>query len=437
MPDPIDIEDKEDKTTIIPEGEGAKSFFERFSAKKNAPVDLGGDIANEATQKIVEQKTKEAEQKKELSDQDKADADKVKQRIAQEQKDKAEGKKKPGSNVPDLLEKKRQAEARVAELEPKIAGFETTIKELQAKIDSGDFSDKKEKEWQAKIEALETQVTKDKETLVNENKKLLSRLTYHDLQEDPEFQNRYIAPVVSAYNEAVDIVSSDEKTMQLINRAIMANSSALRANTKEERNAAEKERDDILSGIVDDLGNFKGQRFGKAMTDYISNTQKHARALIEHEKTNQELKQQYKERQDQEYASRMETWEKTYAVTEQNYVADETLSADELKIAKELGLEPDGELNEAKRIAKGTLTGKVKVVEAIDIIHRGKVYSVMQARIAIRDHQLKEKDELIAKLRGSGTSGGDANGNGHEQRKEEPKKTEDMLYKYRASRIKQ
>lgn len=437
MPNTIDNTEQEDKSSIIPEGEAAKSFFGKFSAKKNAPPDQGGDIQSEINQNRVEQITKENEQKKELSDQDKADAEKVKQKIAQEQKDKAEGKKKPGSNVPELLEKKRLAEARVAELEPKIVGFETTIKELQAKIDSGDFSAKKEQEWQEKITTLEIQVAKDKETLVNENKKLLSRLTYHDLQEDPEFQKNYIAPVVTAYQEAVEIVGADEKTMQLINRAVMANSAALRAGTREEKIAAEKERDGILSGIVDDLGNFSGNRFAKAMTEYISNTQKHARALQEHEKTNEELRQQYKERQDREYASRMETWEKTYNVTEQNYVVDETLSTDELKIAKELGIDPDAELKESKQIAKGTLSGKVKVSEAIDIVHRGRVYPILQAKIAIRDKQLKEKDDLIAKLRGSGTKGGDANGTDVVKEKDsEEKTTDNFLHRFRASRIK-
>lgn len=434
MPDSIDIEDKEDKTAIIPEGEGAKSLFQRFSAKRNAPVDQGGDIDSEANQKRIEELTKEGEKKKELSEQERQDAEKIKQKIAQEQKDKAEGKKKPGSNVPELLEKKRIAEARVAELEPKIAGFETTIKELQAKIDSGDYSDKKEKEWQAKIEALETQVASDKETLVNENKKLLSKLTYYDLQEDPEFQRQYIAPVVSAYQEAVEIVSADEKTMQLISRAVMANSAALRAGTKEEKITAEKERDGILSGIVDDLGNFSGNRFAKAMTEYISNTQKYARALMENEKTNQELKEQYKKRQETEYANRISAWDKTYQTTEHDYADDETLSPEELKIAKEIGLEPEEELQQAKTIAKGTLSGKAQMTEAIDLLHRGRVYSALKARIAIKDQIIKEKDELIAKMRGSGTSGGESNGEKGEK-KEEPKKTDDVLYKYRASRI--
>lgn len=432
MPKELDLsEEKEEKISIVPEGEGAKNFFNQFSAKKNAPPDQGGDIESEANQKVVDDKTKEA-----LTAQQKLDADKQKNQEAIDRDKKTrEEKKKPGSNIPDLIEKKRLAEARVAELEPKIAGFEATITDLQKKIHSGEFSPKKEQEWQAKIEALETQVAKDKESLVNENKKLLSRLTYHDLQEDPEFQKQFIQPVVSAYQEAVEIVSGDEKQMQLINRAMMANSSALRATTKEEKMAAEKERDTILSGIVDDLGNFSGNRFAKAMTEYISNTQKHARALQEHEKTNQELKQQFQERQEQEYANRISAWDKTYQTTEHAYADDETLSPDELKIAKEIGIDPDEDLKEAKSIAKGTLNGKANMVAAVDLLHRGRVYPALKARIAVKNQIIKEKDELIAKLRGSGTDGGETNGV-HEAKKKEEKTSENWLKQFSASRIK-
>lgn len=428
MEEPDDAGGAEEKKVEVPVSEGFAKFNERFSAKRNAPPELGGDVNSETNQKVVDQKIADGEKKEEAKQASEEESKKVDEQGRKERKG-------PGSNVPKIIEDKKAAEMRVQELEIKIPEYETRIAELQKTIESGKLTAKKEQELESRVTELQAKLETEKDALVNENKRLSSRVSYYDIQENPEFQNQYIHPVVESYNEAADVIGSDDKKLSLLNRAVLANSSSLRANTKEERQALENERDTILSSIAEDMPNFSGQRFSAAMGGYISRSKKLVVALNENEITKVELTKQAQERQEREYASRIDSWDKTYKSLESAYTDDEKLNDDEVKLSKELGLDVEDMLKESAKVAKGALNGSAKMQDAVEILHRGRLYPVMQAKITIRDQMLKEKDELIAKLRAGGT-GDSGTALGQKREESKPASREDWQKKFSASRVK-
>ncbi len=387
---------EEQKSEQAKEGEGPKDlteFAKKFSASRNAPVELGGDPESESNKERVESFVEGEKKVEEI---------------------KAEQKKRPGSNIPQLVEDKKKAEKERDELRAKLDEYETKTKptlekqvtDLQAKIDSGDFSAKKESEFQARIAELESKMTEREQAFVNEKSSLKKRLAFHDLSEDEDFRRDYFMPVVKAHTEAATIIGQDKKRQEVLQRALTANSMALRTQDPREREQAESERDSLLSSLADDLPTFSQGRFVAAMGEYISGSRRHAEALINHEETTKEIRKRANEIRDETMAKRYGTWTNTYEKMAGEF-KEYDLSDDELKTAGELGLNVDDELKINENTARQTIAGKGEVTDAIHIIHQGRVLPLAKAKIAILQHENKELKSLIAKLRAGTTGGGE------------------------------
>lgn len=426
--------DGKESKAHVPQSEAFKSFAAKFSHKSKAPVEQGGEPDSEANKQAAEQI--KADQTRHASDNEE------RKKQSEEVKRQADEKRKAGSNIPKILEDKRAAEKERDELKTKLEEFEKTTKpaldkqisDLQSKIDSGDYSTKKEAEFQQRITELESKGKEERDTLVNENKEMRQRLSYFDLSEDPQFKREYVNPVIESFDQAVSVLGNDEKKGELLHRAIMANASALKAKDRAARERAERDRDQILSEIAESMPSFAGNRFVSSMNEYISRTYRHAEALSKHEETNKTLRAKATEVQNKAYADKLESWEKTYKIAGSAYSEDETLSDEEKKIAKEIGIDPESDLKKTSILASKTVVGQTKMEEAIDLIHKGRVYPALKAKLSVTQKQLEDAKKLIEKLRnGSNTNIGESAG-GERQEKEKPTR-EDFHKRFSASRL--
>lgn len=416
------LHEQEDKTVVVDKSEKFAKFREKFTMKEKAPIEAGEKPTQEQVDDARKQTERLAAEREEQRKQAEATGKKI------------EENKRAGSNVPKILEDKRATEKERDEYKSKVEKYEKEekpaiekkIADLEAKIAKG-VSEEKEAEYTNKITDLETKMKEREDTLVNENQGLRSRLAFYNLQEDPDFIEKYVAPVREHYAEAAEVLTTDRQRAAL-RQALAINGQVLRATDKEERSKLMLERDDALDAITQDLKGFPGQRFTAAITQYIKASQDHARAMQDHEATTNEIRQQAQQRSDRARADRLASWDKAYKVTKEEYKKEETLTPDEQKLAKELGIDVDGELQKADLIASKTVLGKSSMTDAIDMIHRGRVYSAQKARIQILEKQLADRDSVITKLRGAGTEGGNrntqGNGSGEKQKTEKPTREE-------------
>lgn len=419
-------------------GEGDKSYDERkkafqlrFSASKNAPPELGGEVQSEINQDEVNQRTADADRLKKEEDARKADSKKV---VAE--------RKGPGSNVPHIVEQKRVAEQQRDEFKSKVEEFEGKTKpalekqiaDLNTKIQSGDFTAEKEQQFQNRIVELEGKMKEKEDSLVTENVKLKKKLAYYDLAEDESFQEKYVQPVIVAHGEAVNIIGNDKAKGDMFHRALISNAAALRAQTPEQRIQAEKDRDDVLANIVDGMNQFSAGRFTSAVNEYIRHSQAHAAALKNHETTTAKLREQAKDQSNQAYVNRLETWDKTFKATAENYKEDGALTKDEIDRAKELGYQVDSEITKSDLLASKVIVGQSSMVDAIDIVHKGRVYPALKAKITVLQKELKDRDELIKKLRGGSSDGGESQGGGEVTKKDKQTREEWQKSKFGANR---
>lgn len=428
-------EQEGDKKVHVSNDEGFAKFRERFTVKNNASVDKGGDPKNPPTAEQIDQARKDTER---LAAERQADKEKN-ERIGKQ----VEEKKRAGGNIDRILESKRSAEKERDEYKARLEKYEKEekpaiegkIAELQSRIDSGELSASKEKEYTEKIAGLEAKMNEREESLVNENSTLRKRLAFYNLAEDDDFKREYVEPVAQAYTDAVEVLTQDRQKAALRN-ALAINRQILQTTDPSEIQKLTQERDEHLNAITDDLKGFSSTKFTEAITRYITHSKKHAQALQDHEATTSNLRQEAQKRADKAKAERIATWRKTYENTATEYKVE--LTAEEKKLAKELNLDPDSELSEADQIASKTVMGKSSMTEAIDIIHRGRVYPALKAKIAIMDKQLKDRDAIIAKLRGASTGDGDVSGNAGEgsgQKKNEKPSREDFHKRFSANRF--
>lgn len=336
-------------------------------------------------------------------------------------------KKKPGSNVPKIIEEKRAAESERDEARKKIEIYEKTtvpelngrIAELQKKIDSGELSAAKEQELQGKINNLE-QAKADTETkLTKELEGARKRLSVLDLPNDPLYKQKYLVPLGQSVEAITSACGSDSQLKNVIHRAMMAQKAYLQAGSQEEANALADERDSILSTALEGVTNqVKQRRLDTAFSQFIEASEKQAAALADNEKTQLELRKESERAQQDSVKMTMQEWTREYESTGKDYDDDAKIPDDLAEKIKELGIVVDMEAE--NKYARKAITGELNRPEVVKLIHRGRVHTVMQAKIKALEAINAGQAETIAKLRGAGPGGGGPSGTPSARPKDAP-----------------
>lgn len=330
------------------------------------------------------------------------------QKSAREER--AQTKKKPGSNVPEILEAKRKAEAALKEKEEKVTDYEknvvpklnATIAELQAKVDGGRLSEAKEKEMQSRIDAL-TAARDEKERKLDEEltatKKRLAQLSITD---DPVYKEKYVKPLGESIEAMRNIVGENKIVGAALNRAMMAQRSALEADSEEAMRGAEAERDAILDSILDGLGTTAQKRMSAAFDKFIDASTAQAVAQADHEKTSLELRKESERELEEGVANIIREWEAEYKRQGAEY--NVALTDEEAKEAESLGVAVD--LAKEEEFAIGAIQGKHGQKDVVKLVQRGRTAPIWKAKAIVYEARLKEAMDTIKNLRGAAPVGG-------------------------------
>lgn len=388
-----DDNDDNDSTSTVEASEAKKDFNARFSPNREGVALTDEQVATLKAAKPAEKK------------------DEPKPGENNEQPPSAA--KLPGGNLKSILEAKRKAEAEGAELRTKLDKFEKEekpalekkVSDLEAKIAEGGHSPAQLKALEDKLSTAEEKLAERETALVNENRGLRERLNFHDIQSDPDFQTSYVKPMSDSFGEATDPIKGDPAKMQLMRKALIANSAALGAPDAETRLAQEKERNAILSQISDSLDEFSRDQFVAGMNGYIRATKQHAAALVKHEETRQEIIKKRTESQTRQRTDIFSQWTKHNDTVATVFDAEAEIDDETAKIIKDLKLEPEKESKEASLTIKKIITGQAGMVESVEMLQRGRLYPVVKAKLAASEHKVKELEATIAKLRGTKATG--------------------------------
>lgn len=329
--------------------------------------------------------------------------------------------KKPGANVPQILADKRKAEQALAEKEKAVEKYEkeeipkltNQIADLQKKIDSGQLSSSKEAEFETKIAALEKARADKEAELSGELETTRKRLAQLSLPDDPIYKEKYLKPLGESIESLQNIIGANVVLRGALNRAMIAQRSALEATSEEQLRDSEKERDDILDSMLEGMtGETQRRRMTAAFDKFVEASTAQAMAAADHERTSLEIRKESERRYAEGVKGLMMEWEGEYRTQAEEYNPDASLSAEEQKAAKDLGVEYDADANE--KLAIGAIRGDLKRPDVVKLIHRGRAYHGLKAKLAIAKSQLKEAQETVTKLRGAspsgagrGTTGGD------------------------------
>lgn len=386
--------------------ERRKAFLKKHSASENAPPEMGGKTSSAPNKEQIEQAKAEAEAKAKREAENKEHSEEV----AKEGE-----RKRAGSNVPKIVEDKRQAEKERDDFKAKVDEWETKTKpeyekkiaDLQSKINSGNFTPAREKEFQEKIDKIEKEKKDREDSLVTENKELRGRLDFYDIQNSPDFKKEYIDPVVRAHNGMVNALNGNKKHINLLQQALSAHSLSLNAVDEEERQTAVAARGEAYRAILNEINDeVLAEEFRGSFREYLQGAERHKKALADHQVTKDRITKEAKVRADKAYADQLASWGTAYDAKGVLFKDDETLSKDELDIAKDLGLDPMKELQHNNHIASKVVVGQTSMDEALDIVHNGRVAPILRARNKILEAKVADLEAVIAKLRGAGTGGG-------------------------------
>lgn len=326
--------------------------------------------------------------------------------------------KPPGSNVPKIIEDKRKAESERDEARVALGKYEKEtvpalnkqIQELQAKVDSGKLSDAKEAEFQKKIDELEKTKADGDQKLREELEVTRKRLSVYDLANDPSYKEKYLRPLGESIETLRQIVGSNVQLSGALHRAMMAQKSSLQASSVEEKQAAEKERDEILENMLDGLGSVGQRRLNSAFDKYMEASEAQAYALADNERTSLEMRKDSERAMKDAVSQTMREWTTEFERQSPAYDDDLKIEGEVAEKVKELGITVD--LEGETKFARGALEGKLQRADVVKLIHRGRAYAALNAKVKALEAINSGFKETIVKLRGSSPGGAGKSGEG-------------------------
>lgn len=290
------------------------------------------------------------------------------------------------------LEKFKKDE--IPKYEGKIAELEKLVQNSQTTAEANHYQEQLNKANEAKVEL--------EQTLSKEIQELRSKLDFHDLTSNPDFQQRFIEPIRKSYNSAREIIGNDTTLVNMFQRAIAANASVYNHTNEEDRIAAMRERDEAFEEITNSLGTYKQVRFADAIKDYLDSTTEHAQALINHAQTKQEIESQAKRKAQEARTQFINTWRDSYKRAMEEVDKEIAISDDIQSYMKEKGIIFDTSRDEAIALAATQQSNEEASVDEMNrLINQGRAYKKLQAQVKALQEMVKEKDTYINKLKGA------------------------------------
>jgi hypothetical protein len=282
-----------------------------------------------------------------------------------------------------------------------IPKFETKIKDLELMV-SESTSTKESNHYQDQLNKAHQEKVDVEQQLSEQIKDLRSKLDFHDITSNPDFKKTYMEPIKNTYDSARQLLANDATLLSTFSRAVNANASIFNASSEEDRRAAETDRDQAFEEITNSLSQFKQYQFAEQVNSFIKATQSHHSALINFENTKQNIIQTTKQKEQDGRAKYLNQWRDSYKSTQQEIDNATEVPDMVAEYMKEKGIKYDLSKDESIALAATQQSSESASVEDMNrLIHQGRSYQKIQAQLKAYQEMVKEKDEYIAKLKGS------------------------------------
>jgi hypothetical protein len=282
-----------------------------------------------------------------------------------------------------------------------IPKFETKIQELERMV-SESTSTKESNHYQDQLNKAHQEKVDVEQQLSEQIKDLRSKLDFHDITSNPDFKKTYMEPIKNTYDSARQLLANDATLLSTFSRAVNANASIFNASSEEDRRAAETDRDQAFEEITNSLSQFKQYQFAEQVNSFIKATQSHHSALINFENTKQNIIQTTKQKEQDGRAKYLNQWRDSYKSTQQEIDNATEVPDMVAEYMKEKGIKYDLSKDESIALAATQQSSESASVEDMNrLIHQGRSYQKIQAQLKAYQEMVKEKDEYIAKLKGS------------------------------------
>lgn len=333
--------------------------------------------------------------------------------------DKREETESKSPFIKKQIERARAAEAKAAEADKKLnaaqatlAEKETKIRELEEKINSGDLTRGEEKQANAEIDKLKKQAEKA-ERVIGENAELKKRLANYDIQFDEDYQREFVVPINNGFREIVEIIGENAPAMAALEQAVSLNTRALNEKDPKKRAALENQRDEMLSDISEGLPRLRQNTFAVTITELIKLTKRQRQAMGDPERAIEIARENAQKARQKEEERILGRWNEAFEEAAKGINFD--TPADFEKEAKRLGI--DFDVADDEQAARAALTQDTDMNATVRVLNQGAKFKKVLAVNKVLSAQLAEAQEVIKKLRNSGSGGGTFN-HGSAEKKE-------------------
>lgn len=335
--------------------------------------------------------------------------------------------KPPGSNIKKIIEDKRGAEAKLAEAQKKLEEYEakklpelnSKIEELQKKVDGGRLDPVKEEAYEKRIKLLEKEKEDKITQLEGDLQSTKKRLQLYDTTEDPVYREKYLQPMVMAVEDLKQFSVGNQTIASALQRAVMAQKSAMEATSMKERTECEEQRDQIIQSVMDGMQDLKAKRFERCFNAFVDASEKQTMALAQIEKTNEEIRQEGTRRNVEVAQRTIKEWDDAFVAAGEDYAEDIVINDEVKGKLKEMQIEIDPD--KAINFGRAAVHGKLNRDQTVQLLQRGGRYEVVVAKLKATEALLKERDEQLAELRGAAVPSSSASkGNNTPAKKEAP-----------------
>jgi hypothetical protein len=263
-------------------------------------------------------------------------------------------------------------------------------------------STKESNHYQEQLNKANQEKVEVEQQLSEQIKELRGKLDFHDITSNPDFKKTYLDPIKNTYDGARHLLSNDPTLLSTFSRAVNANASIFNSASEEDRRAAEADRDQAFEEITNSLSQFKQYQFAEQVNSFIKATQGHHAALVNFEETKQNILQTAKQKEQTGRNKYLNEWRESYKNTQQEIDNATAVPDSVADYMKEKGIKFDISRDEAIALSATQQSSESASVEDMNrLIHQGRAYQKIQAQLKAYQEMVREKDEYIAKLKGS------------------------------------
>jgi hypothetical protein len=311
--------------------------------------------------------------------------------------------KKSGFVQKQIEENRRLKEELEKFKKDEVPKYTQKISELEALVQNSSTTSEAN-HYQAQLNKANEEKAELESNLSKEIQDLRSKLDFHDLANNPDFQRTYVEPMKEHFLDAKAIIDNEgsSEISGLFNRAVMANQAVISAESDEQRKSAIQERREVLREITSQLDDYDKAKFIEAVKNFEKATERHSLALTDYAKTKEEITRAAKQKEQEGRSKFLNQWRDSYKQQAEEVEQESSISDDIAAYMKEKGIQFDTSKDDAiALIATQQSSEHASVDEMNRLINQGRAYNKLHAQVKALQEMVKEKDEYIGKLKGA------------------------------------